>query len=681
MPAPNRKALRRGVALLLTLALALAACSSQGAAGPRPAADPLTAVEAYLQMYQPGALPRLFQTTRVYDRHGVLLADLFEEGRRTWVRLDQISPHLIHATVAVEDASYHTNSGVDPARIVGALWQNLGGQIVSGASTITMQLARNLFMGAEQRYDQTLDRKILEAGLAQELTKLYTKDELLEMYLNLLNYGQRAYGPEAAAQLYFGKAATQLSLAEATLLAGIPQQPANLDPFAHWEAAKQRQRVVLDLMVRHGYLTPQGADAVFADPVVLVPNPDPATVRAPHFVQYVIDTLDSRLGSGYTRRAGLNIITTLDLHLQGLAQTAVSAGVAKLQPQYDLNNGALVAIRPGSAELLAMVGSADFANAAIDGQVNVAVSLRQPGSAIKPLLYALAFDADLISPASRLEDAPVTYTLDTGQSYSPVNYDRRFHGQVSVRTALANSYNVPAVKLLDTLGIPKMVAGVRSVGIQTLAADPGGYGLSLALGSAEVRLLDLVTAYHTLANQGRYVPPRFILSMSDNRGQPLLEHRPESAQVISEAAAFFVTDILSDDRARSPTFRPGGALTLSRPAAAKTGTTDDWRDNWTLGFTRYLVAGVWTGNTDGHPTLDSSGALGAAPIWHAFMEAVLADPTALQLLDAPDDPQAWNFPPPASVEKLAQCPPGLTCPTGGEYFSRAWLRAAGLAAQ
>src|SRR4051812_32989445 len=243
--------------LLLLVASLLSGCGNSELAGPRPAPDPVTAVEAYLQMYQPGPLPRLFQTTRIYDRNGVLLAEVFDEGRRTWVKLDQVSSNLVNATVATEDASYYTNSGIDPIRIASALFQNLGGgEIVSGASTITMQLARNLFLGADQRYDQSLDRKILEAGLAQELTQLYSKDEIMEMYLNMLNYGHLAYGPEAAAQLYFGKSAVDLTLGEATLLAGIPQQPANLDPFVNWEAAKQRQRVVLDLMVHHNYLTP-----------------------------------------------------------------------------------------------------------------------------------------------------------------------------------------------------------------------------------------------------------------------------------------------------------------------------------------------------------------------------------------------------------------------------------------
>jgi len=666
---------QRSIALLLLILFSLlGGCDNSNLAGSRPAPDPVTSVEAYLQKYQPGSLPRLFQTTRIYDRNGVLLAEVYDEGRRTWVKLDQISRHLVNATVATEDASYYTNSGIDPLRIAGALLQNLGGgEIVSGASTITMQLARNLFLGADQRYDQSFDRKMLEVGLAQELTQLFSKDEIMEMYLNMLNYGHLTYGPEAAAQVYFGKSALDLTLSEATLLAGIPQQPANLDPFVHLDAAKQRQRVVLDLMVKHGYLTPQGADAVYAEPIKLNSDPDQQASHAPHFVQYVIDTLDGRLGAGYTRRAGLNIITSLDLHMQEVAQKVVADKVAELQPQYDLDNGALVALKAGDAEILAMVGSADFANTQIGGQVNVAVSLRQPGSAIKPLIYAAALDDKTISPASLLWDTPVSYPQSDGQSYSPLDYDRHFHGPVSARTALANSYNIPAVRLLAMVGVDHAVERVRALGLQSLSQEANHYGLSLTLGGTEVKLLDLVDAYHTLANDGRYVQPKFILSMTDNRGAPMQATSPDPVAAISPAAAFLITDMLSDDAARAPAYRTGGALTLSRPAAAKTGTTDDWRDNWTVGYTRYLVAGVWAGNTDGHPTKDSSGVLGAAPIWHNFMEAVLADNDLMKLIGAPSDDQAWQWQPPADVQQMNDCPPRLVCRKGGEYFSQAWL--------
>jgi penicillin-binding protein 1C len=675
-------------ALLTSAFLSLSACGRSPQLGARPAADVMGAVEAYLQRYQPGPLPRLFQTTRVYDRHGTLLAELWDEGRRTWVSLDRISPHLINATIATEDATFYVNTGFDPARIAGAVLQNVQqGQIVSGASTITMQLARNLFLGPDQRYDQSMDRKMLEVGLAQELTTLFTKDELLEMYLNLLNYGHLAYGPEAAAQTYFGKSASQLTLAEATLLAGIPQRPADLDPFRNLPAAKARQRIVLDLMVRHGYLSPAEADAVYAEPITLNPDPDRRPNLAPHFMQYVEDTLDARLGDGVARRAGLQITTTLDLSIQNLAQKIVAEKVAEAAPKYDLTNGALVAMRLApnplegqatSGEILAMVGSADFYNDAIAGQVNVAVRPRQPGSAIKPVLYATALNDNLISPATVLWDVPVTYTVSAGQVYTPTNYDGRFHGPVTARTALANSYNIPAVRLLHAVTVERMLESAQAMGIRSLARGRDWYGLSLTLGGGEVTLLELTTAFAVLANGGVTVQPRAILSVTDSRGRPVDVYEAAPArQVVSQAAAFLVTDILSDNTARTPMFGANSPLKLSRPAAAKTGTTTDWRDNWTVGYTRYLVTGVWAGNSDGRPMKRTSGLTGAAPIWHDFMEGVLADPAMLATLEASPDPADWQFQPPPDVEQRPDCPPGLSCREGGEFFSRAWLEAAG----
>ncbi len=646
-------------------------------------------VEAYLQKYQPGPLPRLFQTTYLYDRNGTLLAEVFPEGRRTWVSLSAVSPDLVHATIATEDASFYNNGGIDFRRIAGAVLQNTGAQgVVSGASTITMQLARNLFLGPDQRYDQSFDRKILEAGIAQELTGLYTKDEILEMYLNLLNYGSFTYGPEAAAQVYFGKSAADLTLPEAALLAGIPQRPADLDPFTNLEGARQRQRVVLDLMVRHGYLTAEQADAAYATPLVLntaAAAGDPVN-RAPHFAQYVLDTLGARLGEDYVRRAGLRIVTTLDLNLQDRAQQIVAEQVARLQPEFDLNNAALIALKPGTAEILAMVGSADFHNDAIAGQVNVATSRRQPGSALKPLLYAAALDDNLVSPATVLWDLPVEYPQPNGDVYRPHNYDDRFHGPVTVRTALANSYNIPAVKLLAAYGVAPMVDRLRRFGITTLDQDNAWYGLSLALGGSEVTLLDLTTAYHTLANGGRYLPAQPVRTLVDGQGQAAApDIVPGGAQggtpVVSPAAAFLVTDILGDNAARTPMFGAESPLVLSRPAAVKTGTTNDLRDNWTVGYTRFLVAGVWTGNSDGHAMRGATGISGAAPIWHAFMEAVLADPALLAVLDAPADssadPAAWQFAPPAGVQQIDQCPPSLACRGGGEYFTQSWLQQTG----
>ncbi|MBE2235906.1 MAG: transglycosylase domain-containing protein, partial [Anaerolinea sp.] len=666
---------------LLALTLLLAGCTTPKQLGERPAPTAQEAAEIYLQRYQPGPLPRIFETTRITDRRGSLLAELWEEGRRTWLPLSRISPHLIDATIATEDATFYSNLGIDPARIAGAALQNAQqGDVVSGASTITMQLARNLFLGPDDRYSQNMDRKMLEAGLAQELTTLFSKDELLEMYLNLLNYGHLAYGPEAASQVYFGKSAAELSLAEATLLAGIPQQPANLDPLKNFDAARARQRVVLDLMVRHGKLSLAQADAAYAQPLAFNPQPDRRIVAAPHFVQYASGQAQTLLGEQALARSGWQITTTLDLPMQTLAQERLTARVAELQPQFDLSNAALVALRPGSGQILAMVGSADFADAAIAGQVNVALSPRQPGSAIKPMLYATAFEDNLISPASVLWDVPVTYTVSAGNVYVPANYDLKFHGPVTARTALASSYNIPAVKLLDAVTVGRMLESAQAMGLKSLARDPNWYGLSLTLGGGEVTLLDLTSAFATLANSGTYVEPTPFLALADGLGRPLQPPQAAISQAISPAAAWQVTDILADNAARAPAFGVNNPLRLSRPAAAKTGTTSDWRDNWTVGFTRYLAAGVWAGNSDGRPMRNTSGLTGAAPIWQDFMQAVLDDPELLAALEAGDDPAAWQFQPPADMARASgpgglACPPGLLCREGGDFYSRAWLEA------
>ena len=667
---------------LVILTIVLAGCGSRrGAVGRRPAISLSDVAEAYLQIYQPGPIPRLFQTTFVYDRNGHLLAELIGEGRREWVSLDRISPHLINATIATEDATFFTNPGVDPIRIAGAALQNVEqGEIVSGASTITMQLARNLFLGSEERYDQTFDRKIAEAGLATELTRTYTKEELLELYLNLLNYGHLAYGPQAAARTYFGKSAADLNLAEATLIAGIPQSPARFDLFDDFGSAKERQRTVLSLMVRHGFLELEEANAAFATDVELGGSPEIDSPYAPHFVDYVVRELDRSLGEGFVRRAGLHIYTTIDMTLQERAQQIVYQQVAALRPRFDMNNGALIALKPGTADILAMVGSVDYRNEEIDGQVNVAVSLRQPGSAIKPILYATAFNDNLISPATVIWDTPITYTISTVEEYEPLNYDRKFHGPVTARAALANSYNVPAVKLLDAVSVERMLESARRMGVGSLYRGTDWYGLSLTLGGGEVTLLDLATAYHTIANRGLYQPPRCVLTITDGQGQALLEDSStDGVSAISEEAASLVTDILSDDPARVPMFGAGSQLTLNRPAAAKTGTTDNNRDAWTMGFTRHLLTGVWVGNTDGRPMRNATGAGAAAPVWNEFMRTVLEEPALLGAIQAPSTDADWEFRPSDRLQLLDICPPGLTCRQGGgEFFSSTWLDAASL---
>ncbi len=602
----------------------------------------------------PGPSPKLFLTTRVYDRNGILLGEFWDEGRRYWVPLDQIAPALRAATIATEDKTFYTNPGVDWAAIVRAVLQNTAeGEVVSGASTITQQLARNIAFTYQERISRSLDRKVREAALAQELTSRFSKDEILEMYLNVVYYGHLAYGAKAAARTYFGKSAAELTLAESALLAALPQLPAELDPLVpgNLERAKARQGLVLALMARNRVITPEEAAAAYAEPLSF--RTEPAPEIAPHFLVYVRQLLEAQYGKNVVARGGLTVVTTLDARLQQIAQELVRRHVEAVRDRYHLTNAALVALKPGTGEILAMVGSVDFHSREIDGQVNVTVRPRQPGSAIKPILYALAFTRGF-SPASLIWDIPSQFPLDDGTVYEPQNYDGKFHGPVRLRQALANSYNVPAVKLLDQVGVPAMLEMAHAMGIQGLRQPPSHYGLSLTLGGGEVTLLDLTTAYATLANAGGYVPPVAILRVADRVGRVIVNYEPPAPQpVLDPRAAYLVSSILSDNEARTPMFGAHSPLRLSRPAAVKTGTTTDWKDNWTVGYTPYLAVGVWAGNNSGAPMRNTTGLTGAAPIWHDFMEAVFADPTLDAVVRRPDEP--LDFPRPEGLVEAPIC--------------------------
>lgn len=638
---------------------------------------PQEVAEQYIARYQPGPEPRVFETSYVYDRQGRLLAELFDEGRRAWVPLDAIAPHMVDAVIATEDGNFYENDGVETRRMVAGLAATVSGAgVQSGGSTITMQLARNLFIPPERRFGASVERKVAETMIARDLTRLYSKDEILEMYLNLIYFGHRSYGVEAAARTYFGKAARDLTLAEATLIAGLPQTPALYDPFLDMDAAKARQRVVLDLLVRRDYLTPDEADAVFAEPLTPATDPDTLPILTPHFLTYLSDFIETMPGGGDLLRGGFTITATLDLDFQDLAQRIVRENVDALRPSYDLSNAGLVALKPGTAEILAMVGSADYANEAIGGQVNVTLAKRQPGSAIKPVLYSTALEEGIVSPATLLWDLPVQYPISPTMTYAPENYDENFRGPVTVRMALANSLNVPTIKLFDALGASTFVTTANRMGLVDLSPnDIVRAGLTMALGGAEVSLLELTTAYHTIANDGRYVAATPVLEMLDGNGTPVEVPGREDEQAISPETAYIVRDIMSDNRARAPIFGENSRLRLSRPAAAKTGTTTAFRDNWTLGFTKYLVAGVWAGNNDNRPMARVDGITGAGPIWNLFMEAVIADPNLLEVLGAPPEPEAWEFgPPPEGLVQVDNgCPAALTCREGGEYFHESWL--------
>jgi len=583
-----------------------------------------TTVYAYYALTLPPAeelgARSLFMSTKIYDRNGVLLYEVFDAsaGRRTVVPLEDIPEHLVHATVATEDKTFYSNPGFDPFAIARSLWLNFSeGEIVSGASTITQQLVKTIFLSPEQTYT----RKIQEAVLAQEITRRYTKDQILEIYLNEIYYGNMAYGIEAAAETYFGKQARDLTLAEASLLAGLPQSPSIYDPYTNLEGAKRRQEVVLNLMAKEGYITWSEANEAWSQELDFTPLR--VDMRAPHFVVYVQKLLEEKYGTEMVYRGGLRVHTTLDLEMQAIAQEVARERIAELADR-QVSNATVVSVVPQSGEILVMLGSIDFWNEEIDGQVNVALALRQPGSSIKPVNYLAAFEKGWTA-ATLIMDVQTEFPNPTGPSYIPKNYDGKEHGPVLVRQALACSYNIPAVKTLQFVGVPDMIAMAQRLGINTFT-DPERYGLSLTLGGGEVMLLEHTGAYAVFANGGVRIPPVAILKIEDSQGEVIEEYAPpEGEQVISPQHAYLMTSILSDNEARTPAFGSDNPLHLSRPAAAKTGTTDDWKDSWTVGYTPDLVTGVWVGNSDNTPMDHVVGSTGAGHIWHDFMERVLAD--------------------------------------------------------
>ena len=595
-----------------------------------------------------------FETTHVYDSKNNLLYEIVDPqaGRRTRVPLNKISPYLLAATIATEDNDFYAHPGFDVIAILRAIWQNLqSGETVSGASTITQQLVRALVLSPEERAQRTNMRKIREIILAAEITRRYTKEEILELYLNEIYYGNLAYGIEAASETYFDKPASDLTLSEASLLAGLPQAPAVYDVFTNRETALARQQQVLGLMLGlkcipvSTRLEPVCINVEDVRSALLALQtrqfaPPQTDARFPHWVNYIRQILEDQYGAQTLYRSGYNVYTTLDPDLQTLAENAVASQVSALADRH-VTDGALVALRPSTGEIVAMVGS-DYYTDTVDGQINMAIRPRQPGSSIKPLTYALAFEKGW-TPATLIWDVPTEFPDGANPPYKPVNYDGRFHGPALVRYALANSYNIPAVKTLQLVGIygeGGFVKFAETLGITTLARND--YGLALTLGGGEVTLSQMVGAYATLANGGQRVFSIAIRKISDTEGNVVCEQplRPDQlknspppcqvppdhwgGQIVSAENAYLISDILSDNAARTPAFGPNSQLLLSFPAAAKTGTTNDFRDNWTIGYTPDLVAGVWVGNADFTPMVNTSGVTGAAPIWRTFMEGALA---------------------------------------------------------
>ncbi|MHB8626549.1 MAG: transglycosylase domain-containing protein [Aggregatilineales bacterium] len=664
-----------------------------------------------------------FETTLIYDRTGqTVLYQVIDPnaGDRQWSAIGDIPANLIHATVAIEDKRFFDNPGFDVRGITRALLITLNGDGIQGGSTITQQLVKNTLIAPDERTSPSIWRKIKEVILAAEISARYSKAEILELYLNSNFYGNLAYGINAASKVYFNKPVQNLTLGEAALLAAIPQNP-QLNPLDNWQAARTRQVVVLDLMAQQGYITSDQAQQAASEPIVVAPLSDHLNLIAPHFALYARQQAEQLLdaqglnGELLVARGGLHIYTTLDLDLQYQAECVARSYIARLtgaDPNTALNtsagtpcksaadlpappssfklgvnrnvtNAAIVALKPTTGEMLAMVGSLDFWNPGIDGNYNVAIGQRQPGSTFKIFTYAGAFASGKFTPATMLLDVPTSFSTGGGPIYQPTNEDDTFHGAVSLRDAFANSYNIPAVSVLEQVGVGNVIRTAHLLGINSLNNDLTQYGLSLTLGSNEVSLVDLTYAYSVFANMGvmagtpvqdprpgyRQLNPVAILRIDDSGGHTLWqfdEHSPTfgTRSVVEPGLAYLVNNILSDSEARVPAFGKGNALELNRLAAAKTGTTNDNRDAWTVGYTPQLAMGVWVGNNNNTPMgNDVLGITGAGPIWHALMQ-YRHDRDALPV---------QNWPRPSTIVDAVVCKisgllPTPDCPRTHELF-------------
>lgn len=563
---------------------------------------------------------RAKESTKILDRNGNLLYETGEQ-KRTVIKQDQIPENVKKATIAIEDANFYKHKGIDFKGILRAIYADIFNRSFSqGASTITQQYVKNAILSPKKN----LSRKVKEAILSIELEQLYSKDEILTMYLNEIPYGGNIYGVEAASQTFFGKAAKDLTLSEAATLAAIPQAPTRYSPYgSHTDSLFARKSLVLDRMAKAGFVTQVEADKAKDE------NPSKKEAKfakrtdaivAPHFVMYVKDLLADQYGEQLVNSGGMTVTTSLDIEKQKQAQAAIDETVPKLD-RYNATNASLVSIDNKTGEVLAMVGGKDYFDLEHDGNVNVAVSNRQPGSSFKPLVYATAFKQARFNPAFILFDLSTDFS-----GYKPNNYNGNFNGPVTIRTALANSLNIPAVKMLALAGIPESLQTAKDLGITTLN-QPDRYGLSLVLGGGEVKLLELTGAYSAFGDSGSFHKPTSILKIQDHRGKVLYEYKKEKNkfQALDPQVAYEITSILSDNDARSLVFGTRSALYFeNRHVAAKTGTTQSFHDAWTVGYTPSITAGVWVGNNDNTPMRGGAdGSVLAGPIFHKYMEKIL----------------------------------------------------------
>jgi len=560
-------------------------------------------------------------STKLFDRGGKLIYEIYADKRSSPITLPDVPKHVIDATIAIEDKNFYKHQGFDFWGMVRGLSRQFTRGRAQGGSTLTQQLVKNTLLSSER----TVRRKIRELVLSLVVEIIYSKDEILEMYLNQIPYGSTAYGIEAASELYFGKNAKDLTLGEAALLAGLTQAPSKYSPFgSRPEYAKQRQEVVLARMVEDGYISQEEADDAKVQELVYS---EVETFNAPHFALWVKEQLSEEYGEAVVEQGGLRVTTTLDLELQQVAEESVTEEVEELSDN-NVGNGAALVTKPSTGEILAMVGSKDYFAEDEDGKVNIIFANRQPGSSIKPLNYALALRDGKITLASPLADVPTCFIVAGQAAYCPQNYDGGFHGAVQARFALGNSYNIPAVRVLALNGLENFVEFANQMGITTFS-DPSNYGLSLTLGGGEVRPYDMAVAFGVFANGGIKQPLVSILKVEDYTGKLLKEtnlRELEGDRIIPTEVAFLISHTLHDNNARSAAFGASSQLNVrGHPeVSVKTGTTNDLRDNWTIGYTKHALALAWVGNNDNSPMSRAvSGVSGASPIWNSIMRATL----------------------------------------------------------
>lgn len=578
----------------------------------------------------------LAQPTKIYDRTGnVLLYEVFGDEKREVVPLQEIPLHFQQAVLATEDTGFYEHRGISFKGTGRALLINLGLRESQfhkpGGSTITQQLARNSFLTREK----TIQRKVRELILTLELERRYSKNEILGFYLNQIPFGSNAYGVGAASDLYFQKHPVDLTLAESALLAALIQAPTHYSPYGpNKDALLLRKDYVLSRMVEEGFINEQEADLAKKEQLVF--QDVAITIRAPHFVLWVLDSLIAKYGEEFIREQGLRVKTSLDWKLQQHAEQVVKEQ-AQRNAAFGAHNAALVALNPQTGEILAMVGSKDWfapsfpegcmpgQNCLFDPKVNVATFQqgRQPGSAFKPFVYAVAFQKGA-TDQTVVVDEPTNFGVWGGKEYIPQNYDGKFRGEVTLRQALAQSLNIPSIKvLMNIAGVADSIQLAKDFGVTTLR-DASFYGPSLVLGGGEVRLLDMVSAYGVFAAEGKRVPPVAILSVTDGKGNVLEKNQNTPMRVLSPEIARQITSILSDNEARAPLFGSHSLLVIpNTEVAVKTGTTQEYKDGWTLGYTPTLAVGVWAGNNDNTPTRREPGVALAAPIWNQVMTQAL----------------------------------------------------------